>query len=1090
MSTTYEGPSSVATDHGATIGAAFRRHLLKTLFLTCFISPLAAAAGKPPYALSSAKAVVTRDVEPLGNVKHGNLPNPGDEMGWALEGIEEGVYRVELDVRTGSRGEGTDYVTAYRIIAPERSFVPGRQREVEFALSPNCEPRVVLRGKGWLVYRGLIKAKEALRLHNGDQLRVHCRAHYGCVYKVILTRLSGHDLLDLALAPNKYASLFVAGETVSVTVTAVNWGSAAVAGAVALKATDEKGSTVDSGRLEFSMPPRSQQVKHWMPSVKTLGPFFVKATLSRGRVKVCSDEVNLAVIPRVDLGAVSDSSPFGIHKGDLTEWPPIGAKWNRLWDTGDTWNRMQRHEGPIDFSKQDVKVHDAGRHGVNLLFVFAYTPTWASAHPDWPHYTGGGAAAAPRDINTWANYVSEVVSRYKGQIEHFEVWNEPNAGFFKGTVQEYAQLLSSAYQAAKRANPDCTVLGISGTGGYLPWMENVLKLGGLRHMDVVSVHTYTTPSSPEEANLPGRLAATRKLIQKYGGRHGIWNTEIGYWVPERKGCRPLTRDEIAAKAPKDIAPNWQSRWPYRPIDEYSAAAQLVRHYVLNIAGGVEHVFWYAWYTQSAPMYTVRHAPRMHTVAYAAAAARLSDGKYSERVDLGAQDIHIHLFHKPAGALAVAWRSRKTPRKVAIPTNTRSRVWDMWGNCTTRPAPGRVELDLTSRPIYVMGPSLEEMRRTQLAGESFVFEAVDAAVSRDTGKGKVREMTSGPHHGARRVVGLPDAGDEIEWTLKGIDRAMYELRFDLRTGSKAPGTDFVKSYQVRAASEPPRAFAVSVAPDKEVQETRRGKNYSMFYGEVVAAQQIELRAGDKVSLSCRRPWAYVGKLILRKVAELPDVEIIPCSPLNGQPHPDAGRWPAAPKMELRERRQAVIGVVDRFASTHERDSWRGRADLSASARVAWTPNALHALVSVVDDAHMPAGPGQGLWNGDCVEVFLDFRGEQEVGSPSLTPGVFQICCPAPSSSALTEITTRGRCPAGVVAQGLKTGDGYVILVTIPWHPPAPAGPRPGRPFGFDLAVDDADNAGDAKAKRKAQLVWQGTANNFQDPSAYARLKLQQ
>ena len=1062
------------------------QHALGAVLLAALA--LAPAQAGPTYALSSARAVVTHDAAPLGNVKHGNLPNPGDELGWTLDAIEPGAYRVELDVRTGSRGEGTDYVAAYSMIAPSRCLASGRGEEIGFSLSPNCRPRVTLRGKNWAVYRGLIVAKDKLVLHRGDQLRVRCSGHYACVYRLVLSRLSGHDLLGLALSVDQYVSLFVAGEPVSVSATVANVGAAMFSGVVAFHATDEKGANIDKGRLPVTVQPRSQQVVHWRPRIKRLGPFFVKAALLQAQEEVCSDEVNLAVIPRADLGAAPDSSPFGIHKGDLTDWPPIGAKWNRLWDTSDTWNRMQPHEGAIHFSKQDEKVRQARRHGVNLLFVFAYTPTWASAHPEWPHYTGGGATSAPKDVNTWRHYVFEVVSRYRSHIEHFEVWNEPNAGFFKGTVEEYAQLLSAAYRSAKRANPDCRVLGISGTGGYLPWMEEVLKLDGLRHMDVVSVHTYTTPSSPEEANLIGRLAATRKLIHRYGGRQTIWNTEIGCWVPERRGCRPLTPDEIAAKAPKDIAPNWQPNWPYRPIDEYSAAAHLARHYVLNLAGGVEHVFWYAWYTQIHPMYTVRQAPRMHTVAYAGAAARLSDARYAERVDLGASDLHIHLFHKPSGPIAVAWRSTSAPRSVAVPTSTVSRLWDMWGNCTTRPATGRVELNLTPRPLYLMGPSLAEMRRSHLAGERFVFEAVDAAASRDVGNGKVREMTSAPHHGARRVVGLPDPGDEIEWTLRGIDRAMYELRFDLRTGSRAPGTDLVKTYRVCAAGANSEALALHVAPDARVEETRRNPKYSMFYGEVVAARHVELGVGDKVALSCLQAWAYVGKLILLKVAELPDTETIPCRPLSGVPSLDTARWPAAPDIALRDRRQVVIGVADRFASTSERDGWRGPADVSATARIAWTSHALHVLVHVVDDALMPAAAGQGLWNGDCVELFLDLRGQADVGSPALTAGVFQICCAAPRSQSLAPTPLRGRCPDGVTAQGIRSKRGYSILVAVPWQRGALGLPEPGRLVGLDIAVDDADNAGDARAKRKAQVVWRGTANNFQDPSAYARIVL--
>jgi hypothetical protein len=43
---------------------------------------------------------------------------------------------------------------------------------------------------------------------------------------------------------------------------------------------------------------------------------------------------------------------------------------------------------------------------------------------------------------------------------------------------------------------------------------------------------------------------------------------------------------------------------------------------------------------------------------------------------------------------------------------------------------------------------------------------------------------------------------------------------------------------------------------------------------------------------------------------------------------------------------------------------------------------------------------------------------------------------------------------------------------------------GRKLGFDIAVDDADEVKDGQPARKAQVVYHGTANDFQDPSAYA------
>ncbi len=986
---------------------------------------------------------------------------------------------MELEVRTGSRCEGTDFIRSYRLAAPERCFLPGRARALRFLLSRGCKPKVTSRGKNWAAFRGRITAEDKLLLRPGDLLRVQSQAHYASVYNLILTRLAGDELLDVAIRANAYTSMFVDGEPANITASVMNFGPRPVDLLLRLSARDEFGKEVSRGSRAVRAAAASQTPVAWSPRLGKLGPFFVTAQVLQAGAPVATHEINIAVVPRIDLATTPDSSPFGIHKGDMQDWPPIGAKWNRLWDTGDTWNRMQPQPGPIDFTKQDATVQNARRHHVNLLFVFAYTPTWASSHPEWPHYTGGGATAAPKDINTWASYVHAVATRYKGLIRHYEIWNEPNAGFFKGTVGEYASLAKSAYRAAKLADPDSKLVGISGTGGYLPWMEKVFKLGALRFMDVVSVHTYTSPSSPEEANLLGRLAATHALIAKYGGRQPIWNTELGYWVPERNGCRPLSADAIAAKAPKDIAPNWKAGWPRRPINEYRAAAMLARHYILNVSAGVEHVFWYAWYTHAFPMFTVRGAPRMHTLAFAGAAARLSDARDVERVDLGSANLHVHIFSKPSGPMLVAWRVGAIERKLAIPATKPCRVWDMWGNADLRTPAGALQLVLSDRPQYITGPSIEAMRKTRLAGERFVFEAPDADVVADVGKRNVKEMTSRAFHGDRRVVGLPDAGDEIAWTLKAIDRALYEVRVDLRLDGP-----HARSYELRVDGGKPSTLTLAPAPDKEPEVTRRTAKYTMIYGELVATQPVELHAGDRVRLRSKTPWAYVGQLILNKVAELPDTEAIACVRRNAAPEDSAATWPGAPTLSLRERKQVVIGVSDRFASTHERDSWRGPSDLSAAAQTAWTPRALLVRVAVTDDAIKPS-PDRGAYNGDCVELFLDLRGKGSMGAAALGSGTYQVLCVAPNSRTWSNMPPKGRFPPGTSIRGARTPAGYALVIAVPW----PKGwPQTGRELGFDIAVDDADNVGDAKAKRKSQIVWRGTANNFQDPSAYGRLVL--
>ena len=88
-----------------------------------------------------------------------------------------------------------------------------------------------------------------------------------------------------------------------------------------------------------------------------------------------------------------------------------------------------------------------------------------------PRLWNGFPAYPPVSLDDWQDYVSATVSHYKGMIDDWEVWNEPDSsGFLKlaGFASElrkpgvYVNLVSSAYKAAKAANPNARI--VAGVG--------------------------------------------------------------------------------------------------------------------------------------------------------------------------------------------------------------------------------------------------------------------------------------------------------------------------------------------------------------------------------------------------------------------------------------------------------------------------------------------------------------------------------------------------------------------------------------------------------------------------------------------------
>ncbi|MES1223041.1 MAG: beta-xylosidase, partial [Bacteroidota bacterium] len=94
---------------------------------------------------------------------------------------------------------------------------------------------------------------------------------------------------------------------------------------------------------------------------------------------------------------------------------------------------------------------------------------WKPGLPYEQVYTGW--AYPPKDYSKWGKLVYEwvkhCVKRYgEAQVKTWwwEVWNEPNIGYWKGTPEEYFKLYDYAADAVKRACPGARIGGPTSTG--------------------------------------------------------------------------------------------------------------------------------------------------------------------------------------------------------------------------------------------------------------------------------------------------------------------------------------------------------------------------------------------------------------------------------------------------------------------------------------------------------------------------------------------------------------------------------------------------------------------------------------------------
>jgi len=143
---------------------------------------------------------------------------------------------------------------------------------------------------------------------------------------------------------------------------------------------------------------------------------------------------------------------------------------------------------------------------------------------------------------------------------------------------------------------------------------------------------------------------------------------------------------------------------------------------------------------------------------------------------------------------------------------------------------------------------------------------------------------------------------------------------------------------------------------------------------------------------------------------------------------------------------------------------------------------------------PAG-ADGIWKGDCFEMFLDLRpvrGSGDLlGAPGYTPGVWQLLVMPPTDDgkafAWQRGSTGGGSPGPIEVVARRASGGYEVEMRLPVAsllPQAPAG-RPEEPFGFDVQIDDLDAPGTPEATAQCMgYSWSHALGYSQDASLFA------
>ena len=233
----------------------------------------------------------------------------------------------------------------------------------------------------------------------------------------------------------------------------------------------------------------------------------------------------------------------------------LGVKWIRI-QSG--WARTETRKGVYDFAWLDSIVDHLIRRGLRPWICLCYgnglyderaAQTFGAV--GWPPIYDEESRAA------WGAYVRALVSRYKGRVSDYEVWNEPDGKWCwkagpSGT--EYGDLLAMTVRAVRSADPGARVIGGSVCMRKLSFMDDALRACGKDLPDAITFHEYTA----DETQVFERVRSLKALLRRYdpkitviqgesgsqSRRDGEGALNGGAWTPRRQ-ARQLLRHTVA-----------------------------------------------------------------------------------------------------------------------------------------------------------------------------------------------------------------------------------------------------------------------------------------------------------------------------------------------------------------------------------------------------------------------------------------------------------------------------------------------------------------------------------------------------------------
>ena len=243
------------------------------------------------------------------------------------------------------------------------------------------------------------------------------------------------------------------------------------------------------------------------------------------------------------------------------------------------WHKIEAQEGVKDWTIPDFVVDELLNSGIEPLFCIYGSPSWANgvsgSVENFYLYAPTDDQMFTQWVAKYKDFVSEAVTRYKGKVKKWELWNEENQHWFwkpVPNVDQYVLWYKEMYQAIRGIDPSIEV-SLGGLSGLCcaeqqdyngkTFLQELYNRNV--YPDIISIHPYSHHAPDVHIQWQNNFDDIELIynVMSSNGQQGnkIWITEWG-WSTDK--VSETTQSEYLDKSLEMI----NTMYPYVTIATY------------------------------------------------------------------------------------------------------------------------------------------------------------------------------------------------------------------------------------------------------------------------------------------------------------------------------------------------------------------------------------------------------------------------------------------------------------------------------------------------------------------------------------------